>query len=91
MMTSRAHSILLVVINCARNYKTFPNKAGNEKCKDDTKTVKMQSRMILTELDVSGASINGRNPNQLKNDELKRLLRCRGANLSGTRTKLLER
>ena len=41
--------------------------------------------------DVPGASLKGRKPEQLKNDELKGWLRCRGEIVSGTRVQLLER
>lgn len=67
--------------------------AANEVCRDD-KDVNENSkpfRIILTEEDVPGASLNGRKPEQLKNDELKRWLKCRGANVSGNCMQLLQR
>ena len=39
--------------------------------------------MILTEDDIPGASLAGRNPSSLKNEELKFWLRCRGDSLKG--------
>ena len=43
--------------------------------------------IILTENDIPGASLNGRNPSSLKNEELKFWLRCRGDSLKGLKTK----
>ena len=45
------------------------------------------SNTILTENDIPGASLNGRNPSSLKNEELKFWLRCRGDSLKGLKTK----
>ena len=39
--------------------------------------------VILTEDDIPGASLAGRNPSSLKNEELKFWLRCRGDSLKG--------
>ena len=44
-------------------------------------------RVILTEDDIPGASLAGRNPSSLKNEELKFWLRCRGDSLKGLKTK----
>ena len=41
--------------------------------------------VILTEDDIPGASLAGRNPSSLKNEEL----RCRGDSLKGLKTKAL--
>jgi hypothetical protein len=41
----------------------------------------------LTENDIPGASLGGRNASQLKNDELKFWLRCRGDSGKGLKTK----
>ena len=43
--------------------------------------------VILTEDDIPGASLAGRNPSSLKNEELKFWLRCRGDSLKGLKTK----
>ena len=43
--------------------------------------------VILTEDDIPGASLAGRNPCSLKNEELKFWLRCRGDSLKGLKTK----
>ena len=45
--------------------------------------------VILTEDDIPGASLAGRNPSSLKNEELKFWLRCRGNSLKGLKTKAL--
>ena len=45
------------------------------------------ARVILTEDDIPGASLAGRNPSSLKNEELKFWLRCRGDSLKGLKTK----
>lgn len=66
--------------------------AANEACEDVNKSNnKRPVRTILTEDDVPGASLKGRKAEQLKNDELKRWLKCRGASVSGTRVQLFQR
>ncbi len=45
----------------------------------------------LTEMDVPGASLNGREPSQLHVVELKRWLKCRGATTSGRKEELVKR
>ena len=42
---------------------------------------------VLTEDDIPGASLPGRKPSELKNDELKFWLRCRGDPGKGLKTK----
>ncbi len=44
----------------------------------------------LTEEDVPGASLNGRDPSQLHVEELKRWLKCRGAMVSGRKKDLVK-
>ena len=48
---------------------------------------------FLTEDDVFGSSLQGKEPNRLKNSELKFWLRCRGDSLKGlfTKTQLCKR
>ena len=65
--------------------------AANEAFKDVNRSKNKTLPTILTEDDVPGASLKGRKPEQLKNDELKGWLRCRGEIVSGTRVQLLER
>ena len=45
------------------------------------------AHVILTEDDIPGASLAGRNPSSLKNEELKFWLRCRGDSLKGLKRK----
>lgn len=61
---------------------------------DQNKTTKASDRssdgtahVILTEDDIPGASLAGRNPSSMKNDELKFWLRCHGDSLKGLKTK----
>ena len=42
---------------------------------------------FLTEDDIRGSSLNGRDPNRLKNSELKFWLKCRGDSCKGLSTK----
>ena len=46
-----------------------------------------ESDIILTENYIPSASLAGRNPSSLKNEELKFWLRCRGDSLKGLQTK----
>ena len=66
--------------------------ATNEACEDvNNSNNKKPFRTILPGYDVRGVSLKGRKAEQLKNDELKRWLKCRGASVSGTRVQLLQR
>ena len=92
MMTSRAHCMLVFVVKLPGDSKTMAaNEAFNDNCKDVKRSKNKTLPTILTEDDIPGASLKGRKPEQLKNDELKRWLKCRGASVSGTRVQLLER
>ena len=48
-----------------------------------------EASVILSEDDIPGASLAGRNPSSLKNEELRFWLRCRGDSLKGLKTKAL--
>ena len=48
-------------------------------------------RVILTEEDIPGASLQKRKPENLKNEEPRRWLKCRGGSVGGNRVQLLER
>ena len=58
------------------DHKTKQKRASDE-----------NARVILKEDDIPGASLAGRNPSSLKNEELKFWLRCRGDSLKGLKTK----
>ena len=45
-----------------------------------------ENNIILTENDIPSASLAGRNPSPLKNEELKFWLRCRSDSLKGLKT-----
>ena len=62
-------------------YITTKNMASSSRASDEN------ARVILTEDDIPGASLAGRNPSSLKNEELKFWLRCRGDSLKGLKTK----
>jgi len=47
-------------------------------------------RIILTKDDILRASLQNRKAENLKNEELKHLLKCIGASVGGTRRQLLE-
>ena len=55
--------------------------ASSSRASDET------THVILTEDDIPGASLAGRNPSSLKNEELKFWLRCRGDSLKGLKKK----
>ena len=79
---------------CSQTPGTLPGDlktmAANKAFKDVKRSKNKTLPTILTEDDVPGASLKGRKPEQLKNDELKRWLRCRGTSVSGTCMQLLE-
>ena len=47
--------------------------------------------LLLTEADIPGASLDGKNPNELNVSQLKRWLACRGAPLNGKKPELILR
>ena len=47
----------------------------------------MSSESFLEEQDIPGASVCGRKPSELKNEELKFWLKCRGDPAKGLKTK----
>ena len=47
--------------------------------------------LLLTELDIPGASLNGKDPRKLNLMQLKRCLSCRGAPVTGKKPELIER
>ena len=57
--------------------------------KEEART--MAEKVLLTESDVPGASLNDRRPEDLTVVELKRWLACRGAHRSGTKPELVKR
>ena len=80
---------------CSQTPWTLPGDsktmAAKEAFKDVNRSKNKSLPTILTEDDVPGASLKGRKPEQLKNDELKGWLRCGGGSVSGTVVQLLER
>lgn len=50
-------------------------------------SVSSRLSQILTEEDIPGASLQGRNPTALKSDELRFWLKCRGDPAKGLKTK----
>jgi len=51
--------------------------------------IAMAASRALTEDDIPGASLAGRSPATLKNEELRFWLKCRGDSLKGLKTKAL--
>ena len=47
--------------------------------------------LLLTESDIPGASLNGKDPSELNVVQLKRWLACRGAPIAGEKPELIER
>ena len=64
-----------------RTHHKTKNMVSSSRASDEN------ARVILTEDDIPGASLAGRNPSSLKNEELKFWLRCRGDSLKGLKTK----
>ena len=62
-------------------------KINNKEIMAASRSSSAESNVILTENDIPGASLAGRNPSSLKNEELKFWLRCRGDSLKGLKTK----
>ena len=62
-------------------------KVNNKEIMASSSSSSAESNIILTENDIPGASLAGRNPSSLKNEELKFWLRCRGDSLKGLKTK----
>ena len=64
------------------------NRSQNKKMASSSRASDENARLILTEDDIPGASLAGRNPSSLKNEELEFWLRCRGDSLKGLKTKV---
>ena len=47
--------------------------------------------LLLTESDIPGASLDGKDPTELNVSQLKRWLSCRGAPLNGKKPELIQR
>lgn len=47
--------------------------------------------LLLTEADIPGASLDGKNPTELNISQLRRWLACRGAPLNGKKPELIQR
>lgn len=62
-------------------------KVNNKEITASSSSSSAESNIILTENDIPGASLAGRNPSSLKNEELKFWLRCRGDSPKGLKTK----
>ena len=78
--------------SCSQFPRNLRKMEAKQPCKDHcNQSNEKLSRIVLTGNDVPGASLNGKKPEELKNEELKRWLKCRGASVSGTRTRLLQR
>ena len=47
--------------------------------------------LLLTESDIPGASLDGKDPTELNVPQLKRCLTCRGAPINGKKPELIQR
>ena len=59
--------------------------------KDDDEACSSGAQRVLTENDIPGASLNGKNPKDLKIPQLKRWLQCRNASVKGKKAELVAR
>ena len=65
---------------------------ANENCDDSvTANEQVNSTRSLTENDIPGAALNGKDPATLKIPELKRWLKCRNAPTKGRKAELIAR
>jgi len=62
-------------------------KSSESKMASSEQQSSEQSEVVLTENDIPGASLLGRKPEELKNEELKFWLKCRGDPAKGLKTK----
>ena len=77
-----------MMANCNEEVKHRPptKKAPNDCNKPPDGDI-----LMLIETDIPGASLNGKSPNQLTVEQLKRWLICCGAPVSGKKSDLIER
>ena len=78
--------------SCSPFPRNLRKMEAKQRCKDDcNQSNEKLSQIVLTGNNVPGAYSNGKKPEELKNEELKRWLKCRGASVSSTRMRLLQR
>ena len=65
----------------------YQHQSEATKARSNMATAMAGSDSVLTEADIPGASLNGRKPSELKNEELKFWLRCRDDPAKGLKTK----
>ena len=58
-----------------------------DKTSGSSKETSETMSVVLSESDIPSSSLNGRNPSELKNDELRFWLKCRDDPAKGLRTK----
>ena len=58
---------------------------------DSVERIIVDNVIVLTENDVPGSSLNGKQPHELNVLQLKRWLACRGAPVTGKKPELIER
>ena len=51
----------------------------------------LEGVLLMTEKDIPGASLNGKDPSELQVVQLRRWLACRGAPTAGNKPELIER
>ena len=64
---------------------------GSESTDTDTLNDDKDDIILLTESDIPGASLDGKNPAELNVSQLKRWLTCRGAPVNGKKPELIQR
>ena len=71
----------------AANLRRARGQTWNRGVLGSSKETSETMSVVLSESDIPGSSLNGRNPSELKNDELRFWLKCRDDPAEGLRTK----
>ena len=64
------------------------NRGVLDKTSGSSKAISETMSVVFLESDIPGSSLKGRNPSELKNDELRFWLKCRDDPAKGLRTKV---
>ena len=87
------HHHLNSIVDCEGNDCSLVHQGDSdfERVLDDNEDLVDDDILLLTESDIPGASLDGKNPSELSVVQLKRWLVCRGAPVTGKKPELIQR
>ena len=89
MLTNKFDS--LSKLRLSRNLSFIDILTENDSPETDIDNDEDDAVLLLTESDIPGASLDGKDPSELNVPQLKRWLNCRGAPVNGKKPELIQR